>query len=69
MSAERCARAIDAMLERRSLGERVKGARVVLFNDSINKRENVQAVLSKAGLSEAASSLAMLSAHKTKVAA
>lgn len=65
VSAERCARAIDAMLERRSLGERVKGARVVLFNDSINKRENVQAVLSKAGLSEAASSLAMLSAHKT----
>ena len=43
----------------------VRGARVVLLNDSINKRENVQAVLGAAGLSEQASAIAMLSAHKT----
>ena len=65
VNAKRMGRAIDAMLERRSLGQRVKGARVVLFNDSINKRENVQAVLAKAGLSEQASLIAMISAHKT----
>ena len=53
------------MVGRLSLGERVQGARVVLMNDAINKRENVQAVLAAAGLSEQAANLAMYSAHRT----
>lgn len=65
VGGKRMGRAIDAMLERRSLGERVKGTRVVLFNDNTNKRENVQAVLAKAGLSEQAATFAMMAAHKT----
>jgi len=65
VSAERTARALDAMLDRRGLGEQVKGFRVCLLNDSINKRERVQAVLNAAGLSDQAAALAMLSAHKT----
>ena len=45
-------RAVEAMVERRSLGEQVRGVRVVLRNDSVNKRERVAAVLAAAGLSE-----------------
>lgn len=65
VSSRRCCRAVEAMVERRSLGEEVNGMRVVLRNDGVNKRERVAAVLEAAGLSEQASSLAMLSAHKT----
>ena len=65
VTVERAARALDAMVGRLSLGEKVNGARVVLFNDAINKRENVQTVLAAAGLSDSAASLAMQSAHKT----
>jgi len=65
VSARRCARAVEALVERRTLGEQVDGVRVVLRNDGVNKRERVAAVLAAAGLSEQAASLAMLSAHKT----
>jgi hypothetical protein len=52
VSARRARRAIEAMVERRSLGEQVSGVRVVLRNDSVNKRERVAAVLAAVGLSE-----------------
>ena len=65
VSARRCARAIEALIERRTLGEEVNGVRIVLMNDGVNKRERVAAVLAEAGLSEEASAFAMLSAHKT----
>ena len=65
ITAERAVRAIGAMIDRRSLGEPISGARVVLFNDPINKRENVQKVLAAAGLSDQAANLAMYSAHRT----
>ena len=52
VSARRVQRAVEAMVERRSLGEQVRGVRVVLRNDSVNKRERVAAVLAAAGLSE-----------------
>lgn len=57
--------AVEALAERRALGEEVEGVRVVLLNDGVNKRERVAAVLAEAGLSQQASSFAMLSAHKT----
>ena len=59
VSACRTQRAVQAMIERRALGEPVRTARVVLWNDSINKRERVAAVLAAAGLSEQAAGLAM----------
>jgi len=65
VSARRCLRAVEALVERRSLGVQTDGVRVVLLNDGVNKRERVAAVLAEAGLSDQASSFAMLSAHKT----
>ena len=65
VTPERLRRAVDAILSRAALGELVSGARVVLLNDDINKRERVQAVLSAAGLSESAANLAMYQVHRT----
>jgi len=65
VAATRAARAVEAMVGRLALGEKVSGARVVLFNDPINKREKVQAVLAACGLSEQAANLAMYAAHRT----
>jgi len=65
VSARRCQRAVEVLVERRALGKEVQGVRVVLRNDGVNKRERVAVVLSEAGLSEQAASFAMLSAHKT----
>ena len=66
VSAERIGRALEAFAARRELQSKmVRGARVWLLNDSYNKREVVQKVLSEAGLSAEASSIAMLSAHNT----
>ena len=52
VSARRCVRAVESLVERRALGEEVDGMRVVLLNDGVNKRERVAAVLAEAGLSE-----------------
>ena len=65
VSAKHAALAARDILARQALGEKLAGKRVVLLNDSVNKRERVQEVLTEAGLSEQAANFAMLAAHKS----